>query len=195
MRIILLPRTGCATNADVRRNESDIEDETMPYIKFSVKLICVSSILTLSTAFANGLKEGVGRSDQEIEVETGVIFSEKVSELNELCSRPSGCWLPKPVDIVDLEKNMPRYLLLSKEPGASEISKNLAAYKRKYFGYKKKGERWILVIGLCSKYWRRDGGTFQTVKRPMTDMGTCYFSGEYNVENRKFMDFYIDGEA
>lgn len=131
----------------------------------------------------------------ETEVATGIIFSEHISEQNELCKRPNGCWLPQPNDIAAMEKGMAPYLLASKEPSAIEIAKNLDKYKRKYFGFKKSGDNWILVVGLCSQYWRRNGTTFQSVKRPMSDMGRCYFSVEYNVKHRNFVELYIDGEG
>jgi hypothetical protein len=172
-----------------------LKPKYMSNIKFSLRLICVVFILIPNTAFSDGLKVDMHRADQEIVVETGVIFSEKISHLNKLCNSPETCWTPNSTDIATLEKNILRHLLLSREHGANEISKNLATYKRKYFGYIKNGDRWILVVGICSKYWRPNGSIFQTLKRPMTDMGTCFFEVEYNADTSQFEELYIDGEA
>jgi hypothetical protein len=158
-------------------------------------LIFTAALLMSATVFAEGPKVNAERSPQETTVKTGVIFSEAVSERNGLCPRLARCWLPTPVDAADLEEKMPAYLRTAQEPGAVEISGKLQAYKRKYFGYTKEGERWISVVGLCARYWHRNSGTFQTGQRPMTDMGTCYFSVQYNVAKGRFVDLYIDGEA
>lgn len=167
----------------------------MQSLKQASKLFVAVSILMLRTAFAYPSQADISGSEHEAEVKTGVIFSPEISAVNGLCAQPRLCWQPTSVDIVDLEESFTHYLSALRIAGASKVSENLPGYKRKYFGYTKKGERWILVIGLCAKYWRRDGSTFQMVKRPMTDMGVCYFSAEYNVKTKRFFDFYLDGEA
>lgn len=158
-------------------------------------LILSVVLLIPIAAFAEVAKIKGDRSGRETAVPTGVIFSEEVSERAKLCSRPRTCWLPKPDDIASLESKLPAYLSNAEEVGAHEISTNLNQYKRKYFGYTKEGERWISLVGLCSKFWRRTSRNFRTQQRPFTDMGICYFLVEYNLSKGQFAELYIDGDA
>lgn len=75
------------------------------------------------------------------------------------------------------------------------IRGNIDQYKRKYFGITREGKKFILVSGLCKKYWRPASKKFLSPQRPMTDMGSCFFSLEYNIATRRFSDLYIDGEG
>jgi hypothetical protein len=164
----------------------------MAYLNQLLKLAFVLSTLIVSLASAHG-QPGAVRSTDEIEIKTGVIFSERVSEKNELCRRPINCWVPKLIDVANLEKKLPHYLYTADEPIAKNISTNLRAYKRKYFGYMKEGHRWIVVIGICSTRWNRNSTAFQSVKPPSTDMEECYFAVDYNVATGEFKELYIDG--
>lgn len=167
----------------------------MPYARHLSKILSMIALSVSSTVFAHEQKAKIDRHGHEIAVRTGVIFSEAVSERAKLCSRPLTCWSPKAGDVEGLEGELARHLRSTEVAGSQSIATNLNGYKRKYFGYRKDGQRWISVVGLCSKYWHKNSPKFATQKRPFTDMGTCYFLVEYNVEKRQFVDLYIDGEA
>ena len=166
----------------------------MAIIEYTMGLILSILLLTPVAAFAGAKGKG-DRFGQETAVPTGIIFSEEAAERNKLCSRPTTCWLPKPNDIAGLESNLPAYLRTAEVGRAHEISAQLNGYKRKYFGYTKNGERWIALVGLCSQFWIKTSRNFRAQQRPFTDMGTCYFLVDYNVENGQFNELYIDGDA
>jgi hypothetical protein len=160
--------------------------------KISLALTFLQFIFS-PVAVADGPKKI--RAAEEAVVPTGVIFSEKASERNGLCSRPSTCWLPSAADVAALEKGLSSYLLTADAPSAKRISKNLPAYGRKYFGYKKDGDRWIVMIGLCARFWHPSNKGFESLRPPGTDLEECYFSASYNVDKGKFEDLYVDGET
>lgn len=151
--------------------------------------------LPSANSFAASLSEKGMENQHMTEVETGIIFSEEISELNKFCVRHLTCWTPQVSDIRNVENGLADFLSRSKEFGAREIATNLTGYKRKYFAYRKKGERFIILNGLCTRYWHKEGKNFRSVARPMTDMGICYFSVEYHLRSKKFMNLYIDGDA
>lgn len=161
-----------------------------------LKLVLVFTFLPYffgPVAFADGLRKS--RTVDEMAVPTGVVFFERVSERNGLCSRPASCWLPTAADVAALEKSLPSFLRSAGEPGAKAISENLQSYRRKYFGYKKDGSHSIFMTGLCSHFWHPGKMGFQSVRPPGMDLGECYFSANYNVDKGKFEDLYIDGET
>ena len=162
-----------------------------------IAIVAVGIFLFLLSvnSFAGNVEEKDSKTEQKIEVDTGIILSERISEFNKLCVRPLACWMPRISDIENLENGLMNFLSGSEEFGAREIAENLTHYKRKYFGYKKKGEEIILVNGLCSKYWRQESKNFHSLARPATDMGTCYFLVEYRLKKREFINLYIDGEG
>lgn len=166
--------------------------ECMTYINQRRRLAAVMSALILNVTSPHAQARDVPSVD-EIQIETGVIFSERVSEKNGLCRRPVSCWTPTPNDVARLEKKLQRYLATAEAPIARRISTTLAAYKRKYFGYMIGRDRWITLIGICSTRWNWESTAFQTLRPPSTDMEECYFSADFNVTNGEFKHLYIDG--
>ena len=162
-----------------------------------MRLLCL--LLVLSSLSSDVIAASSGShslsSSKGVEVETGVIFSSDISVRAGICDSFSSCWTPEKRDILMLEKSLSDFLRASKDPRAQNIFKSLVAYKRKYFGYLRNETRNILVVGLCAKFWHPGSATFQTDQRPMTDMGECYFSVEYDTKTGRFSELYVDGEA
>lgn len=129
-----------------------------------------------------------------LEVETGAIFSAAASSQAGVCA-VGHCWTPSMDDIYRLESDMLKFFASSSVYGSAEIRKNIVNYKRKYFGFTRKGIKFILVSGLCQKYWRPASKKFLSPQRPMTDMGSCFFSVDYEIKVRRFSDLYVDGEG
>lgn len=127
-------------------------------------------------------------------IETGAIFTASASAESGACEVNS-CWTPSVNDIARLEANLAPFFASSTVYGADKIRSSIDQYKRKYFGVIRKGKKFILVSGLCKKYWRPESKKFLSPERPMTDMGSCYFSLDYDVKARKFSELYIDGEG
>jgi hypothetical protein len=128
------------------------------------------------------------------EIETGAIFTARASAESGACAGNS-CWTPAVNDIARLEANLAPFFESSTLYGADKIRSSIDQYKRKYFGVMRKGQKFILVSGLCKKYWRPESKKFLSPERPMTDMGSCFFSLDYDVKARKFSELYIDGEG
>lgn len=129
-----------------------------------------------------------------VEVRTGVIFSKIASAQNDVCELDK-CWTPSIYQVAQLEVGLKKFLSTSKVDGTGEILKHLSTYKRKYFGFAKKGTRFILINGICKEFWKPESVHFSSPKRPSTDMGNCYFLIDYNLKTGKFSDLYIDGDA
>lgn len=127
-------------------------------------------------------------------IETGAIISAAASADSGACAATS-CWTPSAGDVARLEGDLGAFFSSSKAYGADMIRGNIDQYKRKYFGITREGKKFILVSGLCKKYWRPASKKFLSPQRPMTDMGSCFFSLEYNIATRRFSDLYIDGEG
>jgi hypothetical protein len=128
------------------------------------------------------------------EIETGAIFTANASAESGACAVNS-CWTPTVNDIARLEANLAPFFASSTLYGADKIRSSIDQYKRKYFGVIRKGKKFISVSGLCKKYWRPESKKFLSHDRPMTDMGSCFFSLDYDVKARKFSELYIDGEG
>ncbi|MES4787241.1 MAG: hypothetical protein C4294_17080 [Nitrospiraceae bacterium] len=127
-------------------------------------------------------------------IEAGVIFTASASAKSGACDVNS-CWTPSVQDIVRLESSPVPSFASSTVYRADKIRSSIDQYKRKYFGAIRKGKKLISVSGLCKKYWRPESKKFLKTDRPMTDMGRCQFSLDYDVKARKFSDLYIHGEG
>lgn len=134
------------------------------------------------------------RSEHMVETSSGVIFSKNISTKVGVCKTLRHCWTPSSRDVELMEKELLEFLKESKVMGSPEIFKNLASYKRKYYGSKRSGTRYIHVNGLCQRYWKPSSLKFSSPTRLMTDMGPCYFLVDYNVERRTFSNYYVDGD-
>jgi hypothetical protein len=154
------------------------------------RLLCISAIYS-----ADCSADVIGSSSgHAIKIDSGVIFPKKTSAAVGVCKSLSSCWTPNSQDIKIMEKDLALFLETSKLMGSSEIFPNLASYKRKYYGFKRAGTRYIQVNGLCKRYWKPTSSNFSSPNRLMTDMGPCYFLVDYKVERHAFSDFYIDGD-
>jgi hypothetical protein len=160
--------------------------------KALLRVLVALLILTLGTgAKADpNLEPGPGY----LKTETGAIFSAAASAKSGVCA-VNQCWTPSVNDITRLEDDLLTFFASSTAYGSGQILKNITQYKRKYFGFKQNGKKFILVSALCKKYWRPAGKKFLSPQRPMTDMGNCFFSLDYDVKARRFLDLYVDGEA
>jgi hypothetical protein len=156
-----------------------------------VSVLMLPGILFYGHCFAGG---AVLTSEHMVETSRGVIFSENISAEVGVCKSLRDCWTPSSGDIENMEKELSMFLKKSKVMGSSEIFENLATYKRKYYGSIRGGIRYIHVNGLCHKYWKPSSSKFSSPTRLMTDMGPCYFLVDYNVERRRFSNYYVDGD-
>lgn len=157
-------------------------------------LLVLITLFFLTSATETKADANVGPSPAYLEAETGAIFSAAASAHSGVCA-VDHCWTPSVDDITRLERDLLAFFASSNTYGSAEIRKNIVNYKRKYFGFTRKGTKFILVSGLCKKYWRPASKKFMSPQRPMTDMGTCFFSLDYEVKVRRFSDLYVDGEA
>lgn len=130
-----------------------------------------------------------------VETSRGVIFSESVANAKKVCAKLQECWNPKVDEIEVLEADLYNFLAISKDWGSAEILKNLPSYKRKYYGFIKNSIHYVFVVGVCPRYWGTERDDFASPFLPMKDIGTCYFSVEYDVKRRTFSEYYVDGEG
>ena len=167
----------------------------------SLSILTKSSALCISIIGSSALAVSQSAADHAVlgsarfvKISKGAIFSAQVSQENQLCKLDT-CWTPSIADVDVLEERLGEFLADSRLRGSTEIQQNLAKYKRKYYGVRRNGVRFIMVVGICEKFWRDEGPLFESPRRPATDLGTCYFLVDYNVEHRSFSDYYVDGEA
>lgn len=153
-------------------------------------------LVVLLTLTGTGAKAGLNHKAGPgyFKTGTGAIFTGAASAMSGVCAVDQ-CWTPSKQDITRLEEDMLTFLASSTVYGSGRILENITEYKRKYFGFKQNGKQFILVSALCKKYWHPASKNFASPKRPMTDMGSCFFSVDYDVKARKFLDLYVDGEA
>lgn len=153
--------------------------------KILIVVLAALSVLASSTGAKADANLDVGPG--YLEIETGAIFSAAASSQAGVCA-VDHCWTPSIEDISRLERDLLRFFASSTVHGVPEIRKNIAHYKRKYFGFTRKGTKFIMISGLCEKYWRPVSKKFLSPQRPMTDMGSCFFSLDYDVKARRFLD-------
>ncbi|WP_426177930.1 hypothetical protein [Massilia sp. TWR1-2-2] len=157
-------------------------------------LVVFVALFVLTSATSAKADANLDPSPGYLKTETGAIFSAAASAHSGICA-VDHCWTPSVDDINRLERDLLPFLASSTAYGSTEIRKNIVQYKRKYFGFTRKGTKFILVSGLCEKYWRPASKKFLSPQRPMTDMGSCFFSLDYDVKERRFSDLYVDGEG
>jgi hypothetical protein len=148
-------------------------------------------VLVLSTLAIIGFMTSGNKSVKTNDYE-GIIFSRQnaqrllgVALVNE--HSEGAYWTPSKNDIGEMERELQAYAQVR----LPELSQRLGEFRRQYFGFVRKGEKMILVIGFCGTVnvdWRRE-----MVSLPETASG-CYFEGQYDVTLGDFTYLWISSE-
>jgi hypothetical protein len=152
-------------------------------------------IFPISMLLSGRAQGGEVTRPDAIEANHGVIFSPDVSLRVGVCKKRSECWQPDRHAVQKMEAALPPYLETIRSASSILVLKNLDAYMRKYYGVWKNGRPYIVVNGICSKYWKPNIKSFASPARLGTDLGECYFMVDYDVRRHTFQDLYIDGDA
>jgi hypothetical protein len=123
----------------------------------------------------------------------GFIFSaQQTSTYNPF--RKDTCWTPSLDQIKELEYILPSWLASSDHKDSPKILANLNNYKRQYMGFIKNGNKYIYVNAFCDVF-AKENKNWQTEYVLVWDGGSCFFQIVYDLINRVFIEFYVNGEA
>jgi hypothetical protein len=118
----------------------------------------------------------------------GIIFGPReAAEImgSTLSEQGDDYWAPSRRDVVAVERHIGARIL-SEHPGHSS---EFARYGRQYYGFVRRGERHILVVGFClgtSVDWTREFV-------PVQESG-CHFEAEYNVTTDRLGRFWTSSD-
>jgi hypothetical protein len=87
------------------------------------------------------------------------------------------------------------YLESIATPHAKKLAASLGGYKRQSVGYTDGGKRWILVNGICERYWQKNASTLRDSVIVVLDGGPCFFMARYDPSISKFDELVINGPA
>ena len=110
-------------------------------------------------------------------------------------SWPYPCWTPTNEDIQILEKELKHFFSSKQAKEAAkdsgEVLKPLSKYKRQYIGLYKDGQKLIHVHLICNDEIKDDN--WKSYERgEMIGGGSCYAHFYYDVQNKKFLDFFVE---
>jgi len=102
-------------------------------------------------------------------------------------------WTPNADDVAELEARLIPYLeqTVREQDRNYNFWRNLATYKRQYFGVLKATDPYIWANYFCEA----DIGDWEHNLIIVADGGNCFFSVLYDVANQQFSDLRINGQA
>lgn len=92
------------------------------------------------------------------------------------------------------EGQLKPYLESIATPHAKELAASLGGYKRQSVGYTDGGKRWILVNGICERYWQKNASTLRDSVIVVL-MADHVFMARYDPSISKFDELVINGPA
>ena len=105
-----------------------------------------------------------------------------------LDGKPPKTWTPTEEFIQQIQPDILKYIQISNK----EIFRNINKYRCQYFGIIVNGQKRIY----CNFFWfTKEDKNWKTSPVVYFDGGNYYFQLEYDVEERKCLNFTVNGEA
>jgi len=120
----------------------------------------------------------------------GVIFP--ASTAGPLYVGETGFWTPTPTDVQALESGLENFLTAANDPRLdTELFTRLPTYTRQYVGIVEDGQQKIYALYYCN-FPITD---LQKSVQFVSDGGNCFFQLKYNIQDERFSELMINGEA
>jgi hypothetical protein len=101
-------------------------------------------------------------------------------------------WTPTPTDVQALEAGLENFLIATNDPRLNaDLLARLPTYTRQYVGIVEDGQYKIYALYYCN-FPITD---LQKSVQFVSDGGNCFFQLKYNVQEARFSELMINGEA